>query len=150
MARKRRMRKVKGAKLRKDPRKIIRGLRPKAPYRSLFEEKLAYELKELASGAAYEAEKLPYIITGNYVPDWTLPNNVIIEAKGVLDYAAKRKLLAVKKAHPHRTICIIFQRASNKFNKKSATYGEWASRNGFLWSDGTINEEWFKLPKVAR
>lgn len=136
--------------LRKAPRgRQSRTLRPRKPYRSFFEEKLASDLK--GSGAKYETEKLGYTVSGNYVPDWTLPNGVIIEAKGVLDPQTKKKMLAVRKEHPDRIICIVFQRASNKFNKKSATtYGDWATKNNFLWSDGQINPEWLGFPKPIK
>ena len=128
--------------------------RPHHPYRSMFEEVIDRQLKDLKAGAKYEAEKLHYIIEANYIPDWRLPNWVILEAKGHFTAADRKKMLRVQEAHPERIICIIFQRASNTLSKYSkTTYGDWATANNFRWSDGKINPEWLKIPnqkKIAR
>lgn len=119
---------------------------PKTPvYKSRFEETLAEQLRRLKSGARYEPYKLSYQLNLKYTPDWVLPNGVILEGKGKLDYETRRKMLAVKLANPGLKICFIFMRAKNKIRKGSdTTYGDWAEQNGFLWSDGEIKKEWLK------
>jgi hypothetical protein len=116
-------------------------------YKSGLEVKVAEQLRKLKSRAVYEPIKLPYVLNLNYIPDWELPSGVIIEAKGKLDGITRRKMLAVKRAHPKRIICLVFQRASNKLYKgSSTTYGEWAEKHGFLWSDlGVVNKDWLRL-----
>jgi len=82
----------------------------------------------------YEQEKLDYKLELNYSPDWTLPSGVILEAKGKFDYDSRRKMLAVKTAHPERDIRMLFMR-NNKLGKGSKMrYGEWCDKHGFPWS----------------
>jgi hypothetical protein len=41
-----------------------------------------------------------------------------------------------KESNPHITIIFLFMNADNKITKRSkTTYGEWATKNGFLWLD---------------
>jgi hypothetical protein len=90
----------------------------------------------------YETLELPYILNGNYHPDFILSNGVIIEVKGVLDRESKRKMLAVKKQHPDRDIRFLFQEANKKVPGTKQTHAMWADRNGFPWCEGTVPEEW--------
>lgn len=114
-----------------------------APYKSNFEYTIAQELEKLKSRAKYEPIKLPYTLDFVYNPDWVLPNGIILEAKGKLDYETRRKMLGVKEAHPDLDIRFVFMRATNKIRKGSATsYGDWATANGFKWADGHIPKSW--------
>ncbi len=127
-------------------KKERRGKRPPLPYKSWYEADLADELKRLKCKAKYEPVKLKYQLNLNYKPDWVLPNGVILEAKGKLDYETRRKMEAVKKANPKKDIKLIFMKASNTIRKGSkTTYGDWATQNGFDWSEGfVIPELWLK------
>lgn len=112
-------------------------------YRSGFERTLAAQMKQANVLFEYEPIKLPYSIDHVYVPDFRLPNGVIIEAKGLLDQDTRSKMLAVKRNHPDLDIRFCFMNARNTLNKKSkTTYGMWADKNGFPWCDGKIPEEW--------
>lgn len=114
-------------------------------YKSQFEQKLAAQLRKAKVKFEYESTKLPYILERNYIPDFILPNGVIIEAKGKFDAQSRSKMAAVKKAHPELDIRFVFMRASNKLSKRSKmTYGEWADKYGFPWADSSIPKEWYK------
>lgn len=101
-------------------------------------------MKSLGLKYKYEPVKLPYVLERTYCPDFLIAN-VYIEAKGKLDADTRAKMIAVKKAHPHLDIRIIFMRAENKLSKNSkTTYAQWAEKNGFPWADGRIPEEWLE------
>lgn len=116
-------------------------------YRSKFEESFANGLRENGVAFEYESAKIPYVIEHIYNPDWKIQKSsgdyFYVETKGVLDADDRRKMLAVKRQHPNIDIRIIFQKASNPIRKGSkTTYAAWAEKNGFLWSEKTIPNEW--------
>jgi hypothetical protein len=83
-----------------------------------------------------------------YTPDFILPNGVILEAKGYFKPEDRRKMLAVKKQHPHLDIRLVFQQPLNTLTKTSkTTYAMWAEKNGFLWAPfHAIPLDWFNDP----
>ena len=96
--------------------------------KSGFEVKVAIALgKEYC----YDDMRLPYTLEeSTYTPDFA-KGTVIIEAKGKFTGADRRKMVAVKKAHPKADIRLVFMR-DNKLNKKSkTTYTMWAKAKGF-------------------
>ena len=102
-------------------------------YRSGLEAKTADYLEKENVPFLYESEKLAYIIEAQYNPDFILPNGIYLEIKGFLTPTDRRKMRAVKAAHPDKDIRFVFQR-NNKLNSKSkTTYGQWADKNGFPW-----------------
>lgn len=81
-----------------------------------------------------------------YIPDFRLPNGVLVETKGRLTPEDRAKMLNVKRDNPQADIRFLFQRASQRItrSKNSMTYGEWADKHGFRWSAGdSIPEEWW-------
>lgn len=116
-------------------------------YRSRFESRFADYLHKHKIKFKYEHKKFSYILMKFYLPDFYLEDyDIFIETKGRLTYIDRAKLLAVKKMHPDLDLRIIFMNARNKLNKRSkTTYGEWATKSGFKWSEGeTIPKEWMK------
>ncbi len=115
-------------------------------YRSKFEASLAAGLNEKGVTFTYEDLTLPYIIEATYRPDFILENGVLIEAKGHFRPEDRRKLIAIKEQHPDLDIRLCFMRAKEKLSKakRSMTYGEWATRNGFKWSEGSIPKDWYQ------
>ena len=115
-------------------------------YRSRLEERLARWLELNDHPFEYETLKLAYTIDAIYTPDFILPNGVILEAKGWFKPEDRRKMLAVKKAHPELDIRLVFQQSYNTLSKTSkTTYAQWAEKNGFLWaSSNDIPPEWFQ------
>lgn len=112
-------------------------------FRSKFEKTIA---KLSDKKIKYESVKIPYVLEHNYTPDFTLPNGILIEAKGYLRPSDRKKMIAVKKQHPELDIRFLFQRAENTINKISkTTYSKWAEKNGFRWASGShIPDEWLK------
>jgi len=88
----------------------------------------------------YEAQKIPYIFSGHYIPDFTIHktrDTMLVEYKGYFRPEDKRKLAAVKKCHPALDIRIVFY----SYNKASV---RWADKHGFPWALKTIPDEWLK------
>ena len=54
-------------------------------------------------------------------------------------------MIAVKKQHPELDIRFVFQNGNDKLTraKRSVTYGQWATRHGFVWSSGFIPNSWY-------
>ncbi len=115
-------------------------------YRSKLEERLARWLELNEHPFQYESLKLPYTIEAVYTPDFVLPNGVILEAKGWFRPEDRRKMLAVKKAHPELDIRLVFQNPNVPISKGSkTTYAMWAEKNGFPCAHGNaIPLEWFQ------
>lgn len=108
--------------------------------RNTLESRVAVQLEKAGLDYQYEVTKLDYILKKRYIPDFTVTTNngdlIYIEVKGYLRPEDRTKMLAVKKANPNKTIVFIFQNANNRLNKNSkTTYGEWATKNNFLWTD---------------
>jgi hypothetical protein len=117
-------------------------------FRSKFEETI-WDAAGRSAKLAYEPDYIPYIMRGSYLPDFIiLKNGIIIEAKGYLDAAACKKMLAVKRSNPDLDIRFVFQNANGKRNKRAKLRNwEWAEKHGFPWSEGTIPQEWLKEKK---
>ena len=117
-------------------------------FRSGFEKKV-YE-RSIEQGNKLDFERkdtvLSYTKPSTYLPDFRLENGVLIECKGRFTSFDRTKMLRVKAQNPQVDIRFVFQRASNKLTKSpnSKTYGEWADKHGFPWSESYIPEEWFK------
>lgn len=81
----------------------------------------------------------------NYIPDFELPNGILIEAKGKLDREAREKMLLARDQNPDKDIRILLMR-NNKMSKQSKQrYGDWLDKNGFKWAasdKGHVPEEW--------
>ena len=106
--------------------------------RNKFEQRLDAQLENSGVSYEYESLKLPYTIEGTYNPDWHIKHNdIIIEGKGHFRPEAMRKMVAVKKMHPHLDIRIVFYSANKKYIK-------WANKYGFPYAIGSIPEEWLK------
>lgn len=113
------------------------AIKKKTP-RNRFEKKLHQQLKKAKVNFKYEPVKLPYVLSGHYIPDFVLyrPDGMVyIEAKGYFRPEHKRKMVAVKKAHPTIDLRIVFY----SFKTKDV---RWAEKNGFPYSIGTIPKDW--------
>lgn len=121
--------------------------------RNKFEHQLVDSCKKLAKSKGikveYEVTKLPFVSSHNYLADVTLswPSGrvVLLEGKGYFKSSDRSKMLAVRRDNPKMDIRLVFQRASNKLNKRSkTTYGEWATKHNFIWCEGNPPKSWFK------
>lgn len=121
-------------------------------YRSAFEARVARDMAERNITFVYEGDKYPFQLSTNYVSDFTLPLGVVVECKGYLRPIDRRKLIAVKKAYPDLDLRIVFQNAKVRLNPRlpsSMNYGQWATKSGFPWSQGTVPESWVLEPNLG-
>lgn len=109
--------------------------------RNKFEKRIDRQLRKMRLTYAYEPEKLPYIISAHYIPDFVIKlpsgNKVYIETKGYLRPEDKRKLVAVKKCHPTFDIRIVFYKLVESSRR-------WAERHGFQYAFESVPDGWFR------
>jgi len=124
-----------------------------ATYRSQYERKVGDDLSARGVPFGYEDVKVGYTVPAKaetYTPDFTLPNGILIEAKGNFTPADRRKLKLVKQARPDLDIRLLFQRPNNRLNRRSkTTYAAWAEKHGFPWAEKTVPDEWINEPANA-
>lgn len=122
-------------------------------YRSGLEERVQQELVSAGISYQYEPFKLPYTVPESkhtYTPDIVLSNGIIIELKGRLLTADRKKMKLVKEQHPELDIRFIFSTPNAKLSKGSkTTFAMWAEKNGFPWAQKSIPAEWSKEPKQS-
>lgn len=98
----------------------------------------------------YESEKIPYIVEGNYKPDFILTfadgRKRYIETKGYMDNEARRKMVAVRKANPTIDIRMLFARNHPIRKGAKGTYGDWADKVGYPWAVKDLPEDWLLAP----
>jgi hypothetical protein len=115
-------------------------------YRSGLEEDVAKALTEAGVPFTYEETKIKYIKPASehqYTPDFVLDNGIIVETKGRFLIADRKKHMLIKRQQPHLDIRFIFSNSKQKLNKGSyTTYAQWCVKNGFLYSDKTIPQDW--------
>lgn len=118
-----------------------------AGYRSGLEENMAINLKERGVSFTYEEDKIKWLDSKvrTYTPDFVLENGIIVETKGRFVSTDRRKHKEIKKQYPDKDIRFIFSNSRARLYKGAkSTYGDWCDKNGFLYSDKTIPDEWLK------
>ncbi len=131
--------------------------------RSKFEQKIAEYLDNEGVEYEYEQYKFEYdeplrrnrascancgstdlLRTGWYTPDFFVPTTQIhIETKGRFTAADRRKMLAVRDAHPDETFVMLFMR-DNKIHKRSTTYySDWCMEHDYDFAIGQPKREWY-------
>lgn len=114
-------------------------------FKSGFERSIDADLRARRVVFTYEELEFPYVLHGTYHPDFFLKKTgIVVEAKGVLDRESKRKMIAIRKQYPDLDIRFLFMNASKKVPGTKQTHGQWATRNGFLWAEGQIPEDWVR------
>ena len=114
----------------------------KAGYRSGLEHKTAEMLKKKKVKYTYEETKIKWedYRIRKYTPDFILHNGIVIETKGRFTREDRRKHLAIKRQYDIR---FVFSNSRSKLDKGAkSTYGEWCTKNGFLYADKEIPQEW--------
>jgi len=114
--------------------------RKKPKPRNKFETRVYSALTSSRVKFKYESEKIPYLISGHYIPDFVLntkQGKIYIETKGHFRPEAKRKMAAVKKLNPSLDIRILFY----SYNK---SYVKWCTKHGFQYAIGELPEEWLQ------
>lgn len=116
-------------------------------YRSGLEIKIQDQLKELGVSFKYEQVKIEWedLKYRKYTPDFILPNGIIVESKGLFTAEDRRKHLLVKKQHASLDIRFVFESSKRRLSKISkTTYADWCNKNGFMYADRDIPEDWIK------
>ena len=122
-------------------------------FRSGLEETISNQLTEKQVDFQYEskANAIKYIkpsTNHTYLPDFKLPNGIIVETKGRFVAADRKKHLLIKEQSPELDIRFVFQNAKTKLSKASkTTYADWCTKNGFIYADKTIPLEWINETK---
>ena len=108
--------------------------------RNKFEQKIYNQLKRAKIPFGYETERITYLLSGYYLPDFiitTPTGKVYIETKGYLRPEHRRKMVSVRKLHPEIDLRILFYAHNKKYIK-------WAEKNGIKWSVEKIPTDWLK------
>jgi hypothetical protein len=111
---------------------------------SKIEAAIAEDLDQKGIKYEYEPKRIPYVVERYYVPDFILPNGIIIEVKGWFLSEDRRKMVLVKKQNPHLDIRFVFQKLDAKGQQSKVTNREWCAKNGFLCAESMIPEAWLK------
>lgn len=115
--------------------------------RSGLETQIATQLDAADVEYQYEKGKIPYVTPAQehtYLPDFRIPNKIIIEAKGKFDTADRKKHLLVKAQNPELDIRFVFSNPNQRISKQSATtYAMWCEKHGFKYAKQFIPKEWF-------
>lgn len=105
----------------------------------------------MPKGTTYESDKIQYVVTHTYNPDFTIGPNIFIETKGRFLSADRAKHLYIKQQHPEVKVYFLFGNAENKLTKSSQTsYADWCVKHGFDYADfykQGIPKEWFHKNK---
>ncbi len=107
--------------------------------RSKFEQDVE---KQLPKGTKYEAERYSYMKSGTYIPDFFLPNGIILEAKGRFLSSDRTKHKLIQQQWPTLDIRFIFQRDNTLSKKSKTTYTEWCNQHGFKCAVKTVPKTW--------
>ena len=114
-------------------------------FKSKYEEDVYTNVERNGLTVDYEPFSIPYLVKGNYYPDFVLSNGIIVETKGYFDSRARAKMIAVKEHNPDKDIRLVFMNSRTKVRKGSKmTYADWCEKYDFQYADGMIPLEWFK------
>jgi len=120
-------------------------------YRSGFENTLGSQLKESKTKFTYETTVIPYTkpeTEHTYTVDFTLPNGILIEAKGRWVTEDRKKHMLIRAQHPELDIRFVFMNSNGKIRKGSkTTYADFCDKHGILWSNKVIPSQWLKSKK---
>ena len=88
-------------------------------YKSNSEKSAADQLSSKKIKFEYETLKLPYVWSEdkNYIPDFILPNGVILEVKGRFMIEDRKKHLFIKSTYPELDIRFVFDNPYRKLYK---------------------------------
>ena len=116
----------------------------------------------------FEPAKLSYTVparSATYLPDFILrfdkglisppspdcftdeqwwKEHFVVETKGRFMTEDRQKHVLIKKQLPFSDIRFVFTRAQSPIRKNSPTsYAKWCEKNGFLYNDKVVPNEWF-------
>jgi hypothetical protein len=118
-------------------------------FRSKFEREIAEQIGrryKTPLDEYYEKVRLRYPDTKEgtrtrlYIPDFVLPNGIVIEAKGYFRLENKKKYRQVKKWFPELDLRIVFQEPTGI---KAGENGAWCRKYRIPFASCRIPEAWF-------
>jgi len=125
-------------------------------YRSNSEFNTAQVLLKNNIDFKYETDPIEYVWIENkrYIPDFILPNGIILEVKGRFMLEDRKKHLFIRDQYgKDYDIRFVFDNPNRKLYKGGKmTYGDWCDKHGFLYckqGEG-IPQEWFHDRKNNR
>ena len=108
-------------------------------YRSNSEYNCACFLNKNKVEFEYETFNIPYLWQEDkkYIPDFILPNGIILEVKGRFMLEDRKKHLFIRDQHPEYDIRFVFDNPNRKLYKGGKmTYADWCDKHGFLYCKG--------------
>lgn len=119
-------------------------------FRSGLEVSLGKQIEQRGQPVLFETFKFPYIVPEKrhfYTPDFLLPNNILVEGKGIFDSTDRAKHLFIKVQYPELDIRFVFSRSKSAIGPGSkTTLAMWCEKYGYKFHDKVIPEEWFDEP----
>ena len=97
--------------------------------RSTLEDRVQANLQKRGINYTYEPCKLPYTVERNYIPD-LLIGDIYIEVKGYFRQDAFQRAAST------------VQGAKIRKDGTKMTCGEWATKQGFIWAEGNVPDDW--------
>ena len=122
-----------------------RSLDGRRVYDSALERDVIEAARDHCPGWVASIAPIPYVIQGNYTPDWILPNGIIIEVKGYFPSSDRHKVWGVIVSNPGIDLRMVFSSPWDRVDGLSPP-ASWADRHGIRWSDRHIPREWFAAP----
>ena len=121
-----------------------------AGYRSGLEERVQEQLRLLKCDAKFEPFKIPYLVPASkhtYLPDFVLPNGIVIETKGRWDLASRKKHKLLKEQYPDLELRMVFSNSRAKISKGAKSrYSDICERLGILYADKEVPVDWVTEP----
>lgn len=110
---------------------------------SRFEAEIRAEIEMNGFIDCHKTDRIPYEEKHSYIPDFQLPNGILIETKGYFPDEDRVKMKAVKASHPELDIRFVFLNPKGKCTKGGKmTYADWADKYGFPWASKHLPIEW--------
>jgi hypothetical protein len=131
-------------------------------FRSKYEKRVAEGLDNFRIPYTYEGMDVSYskrirgavckdcdgssvVVTRKYVPDFHLPHDIIIEAKGKFTPENRTKMLEVIESNPDLDIRMLFMYNNWLTRKKKNKYGDWCDKYDIKWGIGPgLPTAWIK------
>jgi hypothetical protein len=111
-------------------------------YRSDLEGLVADQLEKQGVKFVFEPSRIEYEVPKRYIPDFLLPNGILIEVKGWFKAEDQRKHKLIKKQHPELDIRFVFQRLRTKVQGGRFTCEEWCVKYNFLYAESIVPNSW--------
>jgi hypothetical protein len=90
---------------------------------------------------------VPFLVeeTRHYVPDFILPNGIILELKGRWLTPDRKKHRLVHAQYPDLDIRFVFSRPQERISKQSrTTYAKFCETQGWKYGGPTVPVEWVR------